>query len=99
MGITTFCSVLPSTFQHEIDDLDRRLLGCCRRCSPRGVCPHHPHQEPDPTMTPRNKSTLSATNPRTASSSARAESRNRSVTNPKKPESSPRANSLTPKKE
>merc|ERR1712071_212921 len=32
-GITTFPSVLQPTSQHEIDDLFRCLLGCCRRCS------------------------------------------------------------------
>merc|ERR1711928_141000 len=97
MGITSFASDIPSTPQHEIHDLVRRLLGCCRRCSPRGVCPHHPHQEPDPEPRHRNKSTLSATKPRTVSPSARAESRSSSEINPKMPEPSPRANTLTPK--
>merc|ERR1712116_69987 len=55
MGITSFASDIPSTPQHEIHDIVRRLLGCCRRCSPRGVCPHHPHQEPDPE--PRHRET------------------------------------------
>merc|ERR1712071_585673 len=45
MGITTSHSVLPSTIQHEIYDLDRRLLGCCRRCSRSPGEPAHPHLE------------------------------------------------------
>merc|ERR1712071_390013 len=36
-------SALPTTPQHEIHDPDRRLLGCCRRCSPGQ--PSHRHLE------------------------------------------------------
>merc|ERR1712035_262033 len=56
MGITSFASDIPSTSQHEIHDLVRRLLGCCRRC-PRspGGCPRHPHRETDPK--PRHRET------------------------------------------
>merc|ERR1712071_609520 len=54
MGTTIFQIVDQPTSQHEIDDLDRRLLGCCRRCSSRGD-QTHPHQEPDPE--PRHRET------------------------------------------
>merc|ERR1712071_748341 len=50
------------------------------------------------TTTQRNKSTLSATRPRTASPSARAESRSRSEPPLKNLEPFPRAHILTPKK-
>merc|ERR1712137_490327 len=44
MGITSFCSVLTSTSQHEIDDPVRRLLGRRRRRPrPPGRETHHPH--------------------------------------------------------
>merc|ERR1712071_510879 len=48
-------SALPTTTQHEIDDLFRCLLGCCRRCSRSPREPAHPHLETIPE--PRHRET------------------------------------------
>jgi len=48
-------SALPTTTQHEIDDLVRCLLGCCRRCSRSPREPAHPHLETIPE--PRHRET------------------------------------------
>merc|ERR1711928_21156 len=98
MGITILYVVIHPTSQHEIHDLVRRLLGCCRRCPrSRGGCPRHPHLETDPKPRHRETRVLFQLRSRTVSPSARAESRSRSEINPKNLEPSPRANSLTPK--
>merc|ERR1711911_565399 len=40
---TSLASERLSTLQHEIHDLDRRVLGRCRRCPPGQ--PSHPHRQ------------------------------------------------------
>merc|ERR1712200_155072 len=56
MGITSIASVPKSTFQHEIDDPFRRLLGRRRRRPrPPGRETHHPHPQAIPE--PRHRET------------------------------------------
>merc|ERR1711946_95845 len=60
MGITSLASERLSTLQHEIHDLDRRVLGRCRRRPPRTTVPSSSSSNRR-TTTRRNKCTRSAT--------------------------------------
>merc|ERR1711946_2189 len=98
MGITSFCSVLTSTSQHEIDDPVRRLLGRRRRRPrPPGRETHHPHRQAIPEPRHRETRVLFQLRDRERNLRQRERSPSRSETSPKKPEPCPRVNSPTPK--
>merc|ERR1711946_71930 len=90
---TSLASERLSTLQHEIHDLDRRVLGRCRRPPPGQ--PSHPHRQAIAEPRHGETSVLVQLRDGERNSSARAESRSRSEPNPKSLEPCRRAATLS----